>query len=51
LTAADFFAAAVIERARLDWSQDLPRLAADVPGFDRCLSDLRPQVEQIVALR
>ena len=51
VTAADFFAATVIERARLDWSQDLPRLAADMPGFDRCLSDLRPQIEQIVALR
>jgi predicted nucleotidyltransferase component of viral defense system len=51
VTAADFFAAAVIERARLDWSQDLPRLADDVPGFDRCLSDLCPQIEQIVALR
>jgi len=47
--AADFFVTDVIDRARAEWTTDLRRLVARVPDFDRCLDDLRPEIERIVA--
>lgn len=45
----DFFDEAVVERARIDWQQDLRRMLVDLPDFDRCLADVRRHVEALLA--
>jgi len=45
----DFFDEAVVERARIDWQQDLRRMVVGLPDFDRCLADVRRQVEALLA--
>lgn len=44
----DFFAATVLERARIDWRAGLRRVVPDPPDFDDCIRDLRAPVGDLV---
>jgi predicted nucleotidyltransferase component of viral defense system len=45
----DFFDAAVIERARIDWAGDLRRMVPNPPDFDLCVGDVRERVSALLA--